>query len=231
MKGTGELAGDFGFAATLNGLPFVTGQAGGETRLNPVRASVPVVDLYPADPNALLIQHEAGPGRLYYTAHLNVLRPVAEVSALNRGFSVTRTYEQTGQKLAEWQARTGELIRVRVAVTLQQDAYYLVVEDYIPAGAEIIDTSLETTQQILPQFDARDPFKAGWGWWIFSPPKIYDDRVAWAADYVPAGTYEFTYTLMLNQAGEYGVLPARAWQFYFPEVQGNSAGGVFVIEE
>ncbi len=231
MKGTGELAGDFGFAATLNGLPFVTGQAGGEARLNPVRTSVPVADLYPADPNALLIQHEAGPGRLYYTAHLNVLRPVAEVGALNRGFSVTRSYEQTGEKLAEWRAGMGDLIRVRVAVTLQQDAYYLVVEDYIPAGAEILDTSLETSQQILPQFDARDPFEAGWGWWIFSPPKIYDDRVAWAVDYVPAGTYEFTYTLVLNQAGEYGVLPARAWQFYFPEVQGNSAGGVFVIEE
>ena len=26
-------------------------------------------------------------------------------------------------------------------------------------------------------------------------------------------------------------LPARAWQFYFPEVQGNSAGEMFTIEE
>ena len=32
------------------------------------------------------------------------------------------------------------------------------------------------------------------------------------------------------QAGEYRVLPARAWQFYFPDVQGNSAGAVFEIK-
>jgi hypothetical protein len=32
------------------------------------------------------------------------------------------------------------------------------------------------------------------------------------------------------QAGEFRVLPAHAWQAFFPEVQGTSAGAVFVIE-
>jgi len=45
------------------------------------------------------------------------------------------------------------------------------------------------------------------------------------------GTYELTYTLVLVNPGEYQVLPARAWQFYFPEVQGNSEGDVFKISE
>jgi len=39
------------------------------------------------------------------------------------------------------------------------------------------------------------------------------------------------YTLVLIHPGEYQVLPARAWEFYFPEVQGNSAGSLFKIEE
>ena len=43
------------------------------------------------------------------------------------------------------------------------------------------------------------------------------------------GTYELVYTLVLVHPGEYQVLPARAWEFYFPEVQGISAGSLLEI--
>jgi uncharacterized protein YfaS (alpha-2-macroglobulin family) len=111
-----------------------------------------------------------------------------------------------------------------------ETAYYLLVEDYLPAGTEVLDTRLLTSQQELPEIDPQRPFEEGWGWWFFSIPQVYDDRIAWAVDSLPAGTYELTYTLVILQPGEYRVLPARAWQFYFPEVQGTSAGEVFEIE-
>ncbi|HBY08590.1 MAG TPA: hypothetical protein DEH22_12705 [Chloroflexi bacterium] len=235
MQGTGELAGDFGFAAALNGVGLISGSAGGDTKLNPVSASVPVSSLYPADPNALTITREAGPGRLYYTAHLNVLRPVEDVAPLSRGISVERSYETADNRpptaVSGLPSTVGDAVRVKVSVTLEQAAYYLVIEDYIPAGAEILNTSLKTSQQLTPQYDPRNPFGEGWGWWYFNDPQIYDERIAWSVDYLPAGTYELSYLLILNQPGEYRVLPARAWQFYFPEVQGNSAGEVFKIEE
>jgi uncharacterized protein YfaS (alpha-2-macroglobulin family) len=125
---------------------------------------------------------------------------------------------------------------VRLTLALPNDAYYLIVEDYIPAGAEILDTNLQTSQlgfesEPPPLFEAQDPFASGWGWWFFHRPQIYADRIAWTADYLPAGTYELTYTLMILHPGTYGVLPARAWQFYFPEVQGSSAGTTFEIRE
>jgi len=108
----------------------------------------------------------------------------------------------------------------------------LLVEDYLPAGAEVLDTSLKTSQQgATPLYDASRPFDEGWGWWYFGNPQVYDDHIAWAADSLPPGTYELTYQLVILQAGEYRVLPARAWEFYFPEVQGNSAGEVFEIRE
>ena len=104
------------------------------------------------------------------------------------------------------------------------------MEDYIPAGAEILDTNLKTSQQ-FSEYDVSDPFGDGWGWWYFNDPQIYDEHITWAVDYLPAGTYELTYILVLNQPGQYRVIPAQAWQFYFPEVQGNSAGMVFEIVE
>jgi hypothetical protein len=48
-------------------------------------------------------------------------------------------------------------------------------------------------------------------------------------DFLPAGTYELTYRITPYLAGEFRVLPARAWQVYFPDVEGASQGEVVVI--
>ncbi len=236
MKGTGELAGDFAFSADVNGTQVAQGQAGGDMRLNAITSTLPVAQLYGDYPNALSIQREAGPGRLYYTAHLNVMQPVEDVEAASAGIRMERTYttlEQSvegGQPAALESAPAGKTINVRLTLTLDNEAYYLIVEDFIPAGAEVLNANLKTSQQTV-QYDTSDPFGDGWGWWYFNDPQIFDDHIAWAVDYLPAGTYELTYLLVLNQPGQYQVIPAQAWQFYFPEVYGNSAGMVFEIIE
>ena len=112
------------------------------------------------------------------------------------------------------------------------------VEDFIPAGMEILNRSLKTSQQGIDstnvqaevQFDDSDPFAEGWGWWLFNEPQIRDDGILFTADYLPAGTYVLTYTLIPLQAGEYRVLPAHAWESFFPEVQGTSAGAIFEVK-
>ncbi len=245
MQGTGELGGEFGFSATLNGSPLAGGQAGGVNQVTPVEVEAPLGDLHASAPNALVIARDAGPGRLYYRAHLKVDRAVESVAPLNNGVSVSRAYYpveaacQRGACDPIQRANAGDLLHVRLTVSVPETAYYLLVEDHLPAGTEVLDTSLRTSQQGIPNcgasgagcYDPHDPFAGGWGWWYFGPPQIRDDRVAWAADTLPPGTYELTYTLVVLHPGEYRVLPARAWQFYFPEVQGHSAGEVFRIEE
>jgi len=69
-----------------------------------------------------------------------------------------------------------------------------------------------------------------WGWWYFSNPEVYDDHVRWVTRFVPAGTYELTYYINLLQPGEYQVIPTHAREYYFPEVEGTSAGLKFTIE-
>ena len=66
IQGTGDLNASFAYSASLNGAPLAAGQAQGGT--GAVKAGAPVSQLYPNDPNALLITREAGPGRLFYTA-------------------------------------------------------------------------------------------------------------------------------------------------------------------
>jgi uncharacterized protein YfaS (alpha-2-macroglobulin family) len=240
MIGTGELSGDFGFSAVLNGTLIANGQAVKGTEVNSVSASVPVSSLYPRDPNGLYIRREPGPGRLYYSASLQVHRPVESVTPMNQGLSLSRAYYPYSEDclIGECEplqdAQVGDMVTARVTLTLPNDSYYLFLEDYLPAGAEILDTSLKTSQlgielEPTPLYDDSAPFQNGWGWWYFQSPLIYDDHIAWSANYLPAGTYELIYTLVITHPGDYRVLPARAWEFYFPEVQGSGAGAVFKI--
>ena len=232
MRGTGELAGDYAYTANLNGGILAEGQAGGDTRLTDVTAEVPVAQLFTEYPNALTISRDDGPGRLYYTAYLNVMRPVEDVEALSAGVNIQRAYYNIENPTSDVTTSVvGDTVEVHLTLTLENEAYYLAVEDYIPAGAEVLNTSLKTSQQGIAEYNTVDPFGDGWGWWFFNEPQIYDDHIAWTVDYLPAGTYELTYLLTINQPGEYRVIPARAWEFYFPEVQGNGAGAVFIIEE
>lgn len=236
MRGTAELGGDFDFTATLNGSPIVEGKASGTSQLTPVTTTQPIDKLYSEAPNALLIQRTQGSGRLYYTARLRVYQPVEQAAPIQRGFTLQRAYYPADPDCTPsncqliHSARAGDLVTVRLTLIVPQTAYYLLVEDYFPAGTEVLDTSLKTSQLGAAADSLRDPFGEGWGWWYFSDPQVYDDHITWAVEILPPGTYEFTYKLVILTPGEYRVLPARVWQFYFPEVQGTSAGEVFAIE-
>jgi uncharacterized protein YfaS (alpha-2-macroglobulin family) len=242
MRGTGELGGEFTFSAELNQQAFATGEAGGAQQFVPVFAEVGIESLLDESPNALNIFRDPGTGRLYYRVSLQIAQPVERVEPLNRGLTVSRAYYPSGDQCtaesckAIRSAQVGDLVTVRVTLTLPNSAHYLEVKDFIPAGTEILNTSLKTSQfgsdyeyYDQPLYNPRDPFANGWGWWYFGNPTVYDEQISWNAEFLPAGTYELTYTLVVLQPGDFQVIPAQARQLYFPEVQGTSAGEVFEV--
>jgi len=256
MIGFGDLNADFTFDATFNGGPLANGDITGSQVLTSTKAHVPLEYLSSTTPNLLTIQREDGLGRLYYRAVLNVNRPVEDVKPLDLGMRIDRAYcnsalsGATVQSTLATGASAGEgctsvstlglasdqTITAQLTLVLPHDAHYVMVEDHIPAGMEILNRNLMTSQQaddtteVPVQFDDKDPFAEGWGWWLFHEPQIHDDSILFTADYLPAGTYVLTYTLIPLQAGEYRVVPAHAWESFFPEVQGTSAGAVFEIK-
>jgi len=249
MVGLGDLHADFTFNAALNGSPLTGGDING-IQIEPLRANVPLESLSSDSPNLLTIQRDDGLGRLYYNVVLNVNRPVRDVEPLNAGMGIERVYCLAERRalpavearvdcthLSSLSLDSGQQITAQLTLTLPHDSYYVMVEDHIPAGMEVLDRNLKTSQQqgvdsteVQIQFDDASPFANGWGWWLFNQPQIHDEGILFTADYLPAGTYVLTYTLVPLQAGEYQVLPAHAWQSFFPEVQGTSAGTVFEIK-
>jgi uncharacterized protein YfaS (alpha-2-macroglobulin family) len=245
MVGLGDLRSDFTFNVMLNGNPLTGGDVNG-IQLTPLKANVPLELLSPNSPNLLTIQRADGLGRLYYNVALKVSRPVQDVQPLNEGMGIERIYCRAAQNVTDTKQSctpltslglaSDQTINAQLTLTLPHDAYYVMVEDHIPAGMEILNRDLKTSQlgvdatSVQVQFDDTNPFADGWGWWLFNEPQIHDEGILFTADHLPAGTYVLTYTLIPLQAGEFRVLPAHAWESFFPEVQGTSAGTVFEIK-
>ncbi len=243
MVQTGELKGEYDYRVTLNGRELGAGAVDSGTLRHSVSLSVQVADLLANEGNRLTISRDEGPGRLYYTAHLKVNLPVEAIKPANRGIAVFREYVQPGCADNERcptvkDAQVGDTVRVRLTIVAPHDLYYVMVEDPLPAGAEGVDVNLETTSMLsqrpglqrLPE-EGQKRGRFGWWWSWYSRTEMRDDRVALFADYLPAGTYEYTYTFQARLPGEYRVIPTTASEMYFPEVFGRSDGRLFTIRE
>ena len=243
MVVTGELKGEYEYGVWLNEGSLTEGDVTPDTVGEPIQLQVDVADLLADAGNRLTIGRGPGEGRLYYTAHLKVYLPVEEIEPLNRGIIVSRRYTDPGcadgSKCPEVdEVAVGDVVQVKLTIIAPHDLYYIVVEDPLPAGAEAIDTSLDTTSELAQDPGLyRDAEGEGWydfyyWWWRwYSRSEMRDDRVVLFADYLPAGTYEYTYTFRATLPGEYQVIPTTASEFYFPEVFGRGDGRLFVIGE
>ncbi len=243
MEATGELEGTYDYRAALNGGELTAGTASAETHLAPTEIAIPADGLDPLTGNRLTIARGNGAGTLYYTAHLKVRLPVEEVEPLHRGIIVQRQYvpadcplDETCAELTE--VEVGKTIQVRLTIIAPHDLYYVVVEDPFPAGCEAIDTTLTTTSLAdLEPGLYRESERGGWPWFYawwwrwYTRSELRDEKLALFADYLPAGTYTYQYTLRATIPGEYRVLPTSAHEFYFPEVFGRSDGRIFTVLE
>ncbi|MDH7487906.1 MAG: Ig-like domain-containing protein [Anaerolineae bacterium] len=234
---SGELEGEYRYQVGVNGKRVLAGEVRPENVDTPQVVRIPLKNLLKDVGNRIILERsplasgQTEKGALYYSAALKYYVPVEQVSPLNRGAIVMREYtlaDDPDREVAT--AKVGDIIRVKLTVIAPSALHYLVVEDPIPAGTEAVDTSLRTTSQLLepPQF-RREGENDVWGWWVFSHTEIRDEKVALFAREVPAGTYEYTYLLRASVPGQFLVMPAVAYEMYFPETFGRSAGAQFSV--
>lgn len=232
MVKSGELQADYGYAVQLNDEKIGEGQVSSTTLEETRRLRVAVADLLSDRVNRLVIARTEGPGSLYYTANLNVYLPVAEVGALDQGIIISRRYYTLeDSKIPINTARQGDLVRGRLTIVVPQSVHYLLVEDPLPAGLEAIDASLKTSPQgELPEiYDWAEMSRQGWGWWYFSHVELRDEKVVLSTDYLPAGTYVYTYLARAGTPGTFQTIPPTAQEFYFPDVYGRGEGSIFEV--
>jgi uncharacterized protein YfaS (alpha-2-macroglobulin family) len=240
MAASGELEADYGYELLVNLASQASGQFTPEDVTSTEVIEVPVNQLAVEDTNFFDFQRGQGEGRLYYTLRLDSAISVDKLDPVNRGFTVNRRYydaacdpkTETCEPIDSITAN--QRVRVELTVVVPNDRIYVLVEDPIPSGTDAIDPNLLTSQSgmggsIVP---AENEFGYGyWGWWYFDHIQYRDEKVVFLSQYLPAGTYQYTYYLQPNIPGTYQVMPATAREEYFPEVFGRSEGSIFTITE
>jgi hypothetical protein len=215
---------------------------GGRTLALPNDSSVALSGLLTGrgeEPRRLAVQIEAqraGPP-VFYDVTVREVPSRQPVRPDDGGITVERWYETLADGKPTMRVAPGDLVRVRLRVTVAADRQFVVLDDALPAGLEAVDVSLRT-QGELPGVQADQAGaegRRGYGiwygsWWSpFDHREIRDDRVVFAATLLPAGTYWATYVARATTPGTFVRPPAHAEEMYNPAVRGRTDGGVFTV--
>ena len=168
----------------------------------------------------------------------------------DHGIAVERWYERYDSRAPTTSAVEGELVRVRLRITIPEDREFLVLDDALPAGLEAVDLSLRTaalmpgpglarpsrfTQRSEEEQAEESDMQWGYGswdagWWSpFDYRELRDDRVVYFATRLWKGTYSATYVARATTPGVFVRPPTHAEEMYNPAIFGRSDGGVFTV--
>ncbi len=190
------------------------------------KKSVPITDFKIDDYNFLELSKK-GKGSLYYDMDLKYYLS-GIVEPRDEGFAITRQFyaleDKSGSKpLSE--AKQGQLIREHLTIVVPVNRKHVQIEDYIPAGMEIVDMSLATEDKSLRFNEIQ-----------VKAPEIYpdfkeirDDRAYIYTNELNSGVYEFDYYLRALVPGNYLQLPAIVSEMYTPENFGRTASSYFKV--
>ncbi|MEC8024974.1 MAG: MG2 domain-containing protein [Myxococcota bacterium] len=168
--------------------------------------------------NVLSIEKH-GQGTVYWTGELTY---GGAPEAHARGMAIHRQYGRIKQRtpkagesvstiepLDDSPVNIGE--EIEVVLTLKSDAsrQFVAIEDFIPAGFEVV-----------PGVSPRG----------FSGMTVRDDRVAFFTRTLSKGTHTLRYRLRAETAGELTSSPAVAWQMYMPSISGNTASHALTVQ-
>jgi len=186
----------------------------------------------------------AGPA-VYYQLSVREIDARTTYTPLDRGIGVERWYETVDTHRPVTTVTEGQVVRVRLRITLPEDRAMVVLDDPLPAGLEAVDLSLRTVSPfaadlLAPEDNSEEHKDEDRGWWswgswdggMWSPfdhSEIRDDRVVYFARRLWRGSYNATYLARATTAGRFISGPAHAEEMYNPGVHGRSGGGLFVV--
>ena len=178
-----------------------------------------------ADDGRVSITKE-GTGRLYYTLRMGWLPQ--EEKAREEGFAVSKKIEPLSGKSASGAFQPGSRAVVTLKVRTPQDRTFVVVDDPVPAGFEIVDPSFSTeSREDARVVEERSNDNPDWG--TFQRSENYDDRILIFADYLTSGEHSYSYLVQATTPGSYRMPATRVEQMYEPEVFGSNAPGEVAV--
>ncbi len=205
------------FGGTFLGEQSFAGRSADSNSVN-----VPMADLVQRR-SADLILDRQGVGRLYYRIGLKYAPRNTRLEAVDNGFTVERSYAAVDDAAdvvrnadGTWTIRAGARVRIRLRMVAPTRRYHVALVDHLPAGFEIINPELLTSERLPPE--PGNPV----GRW-FDHLNLRDDRAEVFKSLVWDGIWDYTYIARATTPGEFIVPPAKAEEMYAPETFGRTA--------
>lgn len=166
-----------------------------------------------------------GKGNLYYSHLIKFSVKDITIQPYDGGFKISRRYteisprettDEKGNKILVYDdinrvVKSGEKIRVEIKISGGEKYEYVMIEDPIPSGCEVVD------QQ--PQ-----------DYWWYCRREVRDEKVGFFTTIWGEKEKTIVYYLRAETPGFYHILPTKAQLMYLPEVWGHSQGNILTIE-
>ena len=134
---------------------------------------------------------------------------------LSSGYAITRTISPVSQaQSGSW--NVGDVARIKLEIDAQSDMTWVVINDPIPAGAQILGGGLGGDSALL----SNDERSTGFAWPVYEERRF--DAYQAFYRYVPKGKFSFEYTVRLNTKGDFNLPPTRVEAMYAPEMFGET---------
>jgi uncharacterized protein YfaS (alpha-2-macroglobulin family) len=169
-----------------------------------------------------------GPGRLYRTMRMNYY-PRGESKVKEEGLSITKEFiDPNNRDNPLGTMKAGSIAKITITISSAQDRHFVVIDDPIPAGLEVVDRTFQTTAtSLIPEGQDQ---REWWRWDPFNHREFYDDRAYFFADYLPAGIHTVSYLVRATRYGSFQLPATKAEGMYEPEVFGQTGSKIFKVE-
>lgn len=164
---------------------------------------------WPAVPATLKLSQK-GTGAPWITVQSRARIPLK--APYGTGFTVGKTIEPVQQKIkGQWSV--GDVVRIHLAMSAQSDIGWVAVDDPIPSGATLLGRALGRDSSL-----ATDSGGGDWTWATYA--EFGADAYRAYYERIYKGEWRASYTLRLNQSGDFVLPPTRVEAMYAPEMFG-----------
>lgn len=172
----------------------------------------------------------------YYDMSLKYYLPIDSIPPRDEGFTITREFYHLDDKNYEHpvqEAKVGEVLKGHIEIVVPKSRNFVAIEDFIPAGVEIVNFNLTTEDQSLIK-EQDNSQTSDWDLYdetLFVPDaqEVRDDRLFSFKEYLSPNTYHFDYYVRVLIPGKFHHLPAVVSEMYTPENFGRTRGDYFKV--
>jgi len=235
LKSVGELTPDYSVVVRVNGNAVLSRKITADDVYRPeIRLEFAGTNLQ--EGSNIVTVDKRGAGRLMTSARMLYYATGAALRPSSAGFRVSREYsiltrDRRGDVIVYSKSpfagvvKSGQEILVKVVIVPDRWQEYVMMEDPIPAGCEVVANTNGYTILGEPEYDLEARKKKGeyaWLWW-YADREIRDEKIAFFAREVERKEYRFSYVMRAQIPGDYAVMPSMASLMYYPEIRGNGA--------